>query len=131
MGRYRRATEQTGLATPGPGSCPSAAEVPRLLSLTHEDDPLLRRLALKHLCPCRLQRKDDAVWERVFELAHDPDPGVRKEVVHALTDGSPRELGDRVLACLDELKHDRDREVRRFVARTLAAANKRGRINVN
>ncbi len=122
---------RTGLAIPSPGTCPSEHQIPELLALTHDQDPKVRRLALKHLCPCRLQRKREVVWARVFELTGDADPGVRRDAVHALTDGSPRDYAPRVWERLDAMRRDPDPTVRRYVTRTLNAIRRTGRINVN
>jgi len=122
---------KTGLGIPGPGTCPTEEMIPRLLELTADDDPKVRRLALKHLCPCRLQRQRDAVWERIFEMTADADAGVRRDVIHAMTDGSPRELGPVILTHLEPMLRDPDPTVRKYVRRTLAAIRRTGRINVN
>lgn len=131
MGKYRAATAKTGLTIPGPGACPSEDQLARLLAITRDDDPKVRRLALKHLCPCRLQRKRDEVWERVFELTRDPDAGVRRDAIHAMTDGSPREFASTVLVHLEPMIRDPDPQVRKYVRRTLDAIRRSGRINVN
>ena len=74
MGRYAEAMAKMRLGIPGPGSCPSDELIPQLLALTLDEEPRVRRLALKHLSPCLLQRQRDPVWARVFELTDDPDP---------------------------------------------------------
>lgn len=122
---------KTGLGPPGPGTCPSEELIPSLLQFTRDPDPLVRRLALKHLCPCRLQRQRDAVWARVFELTGDIDAGVRIDAIHAMTDGSPREFSDRVYAQLDDLRNDPDPKVRKYVRRTVTHIRRTGRVNVN
>ncbi|HUP85744.1 MAG TPA: HEAT repeat domain-containing protein [Acidimicrobiales bacterium] len=131
MGKYAAATAKTGLTIPRPGACPSDLQLPQLLAYTRDDDPKVRRLALKHLCPCRLQRQREAVWERVFEMTCDPDPGVRRDAVHGMTDGSPREFAPLVLTHLEPMIRDPDPQVRKYVRRTLEAIRRSGRINVN
>ena len=131
VGRYSAAIAKTRLGIPGPGTCPSEHQIPQLLAFTYDDDPKVRRLALKHLCPCHLQRQRDAVWARLFELTSDADPGVRRDAVHALTDGSPQEYAARVGAHLDTMRNDADPGVRKYVRRTLGAIRRSGRINVN
>ena len=131
MGKYAAATAKTGLSIPGPGACPSEEQIPQLLAFTHDDDPKVRRLALKHLCPCRLQRQRDVVWERIFEMTSDEDPGVRRDVIHAMTDGSPRDFAPLVLTHLEPMIRDPDPQVRRYVRRTLEAIRRKGRININ
>lgn len=131
MGKYAAAMAKTGLGVPGPGACPTEEQIPQLLAFTHDDDPKVRRLALKHLCPCRLQRQRDAVWDRIFEMTTDDDAGVRRDVVHAMTDGSPRDLAPVVLTHLEPMIRDVDPQVRKYVRRTLNAIRRSGRINVN
>ena len=131
MGRYSAAMAKTGLGMAGPGTCPSEQQVPQLLAFTHDEDPKVRRLALKHLCPCRLQRQRDQVWGRIFELTDDPDPGVRRDAVHTMTDGSPREYAARVQSHLEAMRRDPDPQVRRYVNRTLDAIRRTGGVNVN
>ena len=131
MGKYTKAMQRTGLGIPGRTTCPSADEIPYLLELTHDADERVRRRPLKHLCPCRVRRRYDEVWDRIFEMAGDPRPGVRKDAVHALTDGSPKELVFRVLAQLEEMRRDPDDDVRRYVNRTINAYRRHGRVNVN
>jgi vesicle coat complex subunit len=131
MGKYAAAAAKTGLSIPGPGACPTDDQIPRLLAYTCDDDPKVRRLALKHLCPCRMQRQRDQVWERVFEMTLDPDPGVRRDAVHAMTDGSPREMAPLVMTHLEPMLRDPDPQVRKYVRRTLDAIRRSGRVNVN
>jgi hypothetical protein len=131
MGKYSAAMAKTGLSIPGPGACPSEDQIPQLLALTYDDDPKVRRLALKHLCPCRLQRQRDVVWDRIFEMTTDGDPGVRRDVVHAMTDGSPRDFAAVVLTHLEPMLRDADPQVRKYVRRTLTTIRRTGRINVN
>lgn len=131
MGKYTAAATKIGFTIPGPGTCPTRAQVDELIVHTYDADAKVRRLALKHLCPCRVRRQRQDVWDRVFEMAADPDAGVRMDVVHALTDGSPREMADRVRRQLQDMRLDRDPLVRRYVNRTLATQRRTGRINVN
>lgn len=131
VGRYEAAMTKTGLVIPGPGACPTDQQIPQLLEFTRDADPKVRRLALKHLCPCRLQRQRRPVWERVFDLAYDPDPGVRRDALHAMTDGSPREYAEVVQSHLEALRRDPDPQVRKYVNRTLGAIRRTGRVNVN
>jgi HEAT repeat protein len=131
VGKFAVAMAKTGLGIPGADACPSDAQLPMLLDLTADEDPRVRRLALKHLCPCRLRREREPVWTRVFELLNDPDPGVRMDAIHAMTDGSPREYGPQIVFRLRDLRNDPDPKVRRYVRRTLATIARTGRVNVN
>ena len=54
MGQYDKASRRSGVALTGHGRT-SAEEVPRLLALSHDEDALTRRLAVKNLCPCHVR----------------------------------------------------------------------------
>lgn len=109
---------------------PNEHQIPELLALTHDDDPRVRQLVLKHLLPRRLQRKRNMVWARVFELTCGAHPGVRRDPVHALTDGSigdtQRVFGRASTPCAGIL-------IRPFgsITRFLNAIPRTERINVN
>jgi HEAT repeat protein len=128
MGKYAHAMASSGLGLPD--GCTPAAAIPRILELSRDDDPKVRRLAAKNLCACHVRSDHPEIWDRVFELLDDPDPGVRSDAIHALGDGSPRYLADRIAAELDERRNDPDRDVRRRVRKVLQAYRRTGRVNV-
>lgn len=132
MGKYDGVQARTGYGIVGAGAPrPTDSQLDELLLLSHDHDPKARRVALKNLCPCRVQRRRDEVWERIFELAHDDDAGVRYDAIHAMVDGSPRALAPRVYEALEVARNDPDRKVRRF-ARIVGARQRRsGRVNVD
>jgi hypothetical protein len=131
VGRYQRAAAATGLAVPAPGACPTDETLRLALALSHDEDAMVRRLAVKNLCPCHVRKTHADVWDRIFELVADPDPGVRMSVIHAMTDGSPREAWPRVEQALDSLRNDPDPRIRKHVRRTQAAQRRKGTANVN
>jgi vesicle coat complex subunit len=118
MGQYDHVVRRTGWGVPTPdhSRCASDAEVEELIALTHDHDPNVRRIAVKNLCPCQVQRQVGAVWERMFALTDDPHPGVRIDVLHNLTDGSPPEIADQALAAVGRLRNDPNPKVRRYAA---------------
>ena len=130
MGKYTEVSQRVGVELPQPGGRPTDEQLDRLLGLSFDEDPLVRRLALKNLCPCHVRRERTDVWDRVFALADDPDPGVRHDAIHALTDGSPRDLGPRVHAALERARTDPDRKIRRYVRDLRARQRCTGRVNV-
>jgi hypothetical protein len=130
MARYARVTRRTGWGVPRVGFCPTDAEVNELLSLTRDRDPDVRRIAVKNLCPCHVQRQRPDVLERLLEMACDRSAGVRMDVLHNLTDGSPRELAREVVAAVEALMQDADDKVRGYANFLRARQIYRGRVNV-
>ena len=130
MGKYTKVSERVGVALPQPGARVTDDQLDDLLVLSRDDDPLVRRLALKNMCPCHVRRERTDVWDQIFALADDPNPGVRQDAIHALTDGSPRELAPRVHAALERASTDPDRKIRRYVRNLRTRQRQTGRVNV-
>ncbi|HEX7167081.1 MAG TPA: HEAT repeat domain-containing protein [Acidimicrobiales bacterium] len=129
MGKYAYVEERTGFGLPRDGRT-RREDIPRLLDLTADDDPKVRAVAAKNLCPCHVKGDLPEVWERLYEMLHDPDARVRRDAVHALADGSPRERADEIAAALYQLRNDPERGIRRNVARVLREYRRTGRVNV-
>jgi hypothetical protein len=130
VARYRHVTIQTGWRIPRPGFRPSDAQVDELLELSRSRDPDVRRIAVKNLCPCHVQRNVPAVWQRLIEMFDDRNVGVRLDVLHDLTDGSPAELVVAVREIIDRLVYDPDPTVHRYAEFVRRKQICIGRINV-
>ena len=107
-----------------------AGELTTLLGRTRDEDPRVRRAALRELCPCDLKRNLEPAWDRVLEMVDDPDASVRSLVLHTLCDGSPEERLPEVVAALKRLARDPDRRLRRRARDVLAKHRRTGRVNV-
>jgi len=130
MGKYRHVTLRTGWGVPQAGFCPSDMHLDELLQLTQDRDPNVRRVAVKNLCPCHVQRNVTEVWQRLIALSQDRHPGVRMDVLHNLTDGSPAELAAEVCVIVERLTHDPDPTVRGYAAFLRTKQMRSGRVNV-
>lgn len=68
MGKLDRAhaaaVERVGVGLPAPGERRTRAQVQAFLDLTHDDDPKLRQVAVRNLCPCHIQGDVPEVWDR-------------------------------------------------------------------
>jgi len=116
MRQYEQVTRRTGWQVPSVEFCPSAQQVTDLLALTRDRDPMVRRIAVKNLCPCHVRRDLAPVWERLLEMTFDADAGVRIDVLHNLTDGSPAALEPQVVAVVERCLSDPVGKVRRYAA---------------
>lgn len=101
------ARDRVGVGLPVPGERRTRAEVDGLLKLTYHDDPRVRQVAIRNLCPCHIQGDVPEVWDRLLELADDRDHRVRHDVLHTLVDGSPRRIRPKVVEILEALAKDR------------------------
>ena len=130
MGKYAHAMAKTGLPLPGGDACTAGADIPRLLELTYDDDPKVRRLAAKNLCGCHVRADHPEIWDRVLELLGDPDAGVRADAVHALGDSSPNHRVHDFAAALEPLYNDPDPHLRKRVRKVIMAYRRTGSVNV-
>jgi hypothetical protein len=130
VGSYDEVVARYGVGVPPPGSRTRPEQIGRLLELTWERNPKVRRVAVKQLCICHVQRHYPEVWCRLLDLVDDPNPGVRIDAIHALTDGSPADLAGQVVNAVERLTNDQDPKVCRY-ARFLRDRRRRlRRVNV-
>jgi HEAT repeat protein len=106
------------------------SEIPRLIELSRDRDPKVRRKAVQALCPCEVKVHEAEIWDRFIEMADDPDALVRRSIVHVLCDGSPAVYEARIVDVLEKLRNDADERVRKPARRTLRAHRHSGTLNV-
>jgi hypothetical protein len=130
MGKFDRAVavavERVGVGLPQKGEHRTSEQVAGFLELTHDDDPRVRQVAVRNLCPCHIQGDVTEVWDRLFEMSSDPDSGVRGDVLHTVFDGTPRHMRERALGLLETFRNDPDRRHRRGAVDRLALYRRTG-----
>jgi restriction endonuclease Mrr len=90
-----------------------------------------RKQALKEMCPCRVLKDIDVIWERVLEMAeNEPDADVRYQIMHTLCDGSPKHRETQVIEALEKMWSDPNEKLRRQVRRVLASYRRTGEWNI-
>ncbi|KAL6080505.1 Apoptosis inhibitor [Balamuthia mandrillaris] len=100
------------------------------LKNTKSEDPKVRRLYLRELCPCHVKRDIAVVWDRILEMVTDPDPEVRYQVLHNLCDGSPANREEDVIRALEGLHNDQDKLIRRRSHQVLSHYRRTGKWNI-
>ena len=60
--------------------CKSTADIDVVISLSKHSDPLVRKAALKEMCPCRVKIDIEDFWDRVLAMVDDCDDDVRQQV---------------------------------------------------
>jgi hypothetical protein len=130
MGKFDRAValavERVGVGLPQRGERRTSEQVAGFLMLPHDDDPKVRQVAVRNLCPCHIQGDVTEVWERLFELSGDDDTGVRGDVLHTIVDGAPRHMREQAVALLEAFRNDPDRKHRRVANTRLALYRRTG-----
>ena len=135
MGKLDRAVEvavaEAGVGLPVKGQRRTKEQTSSFLRLTYHDDPKVRQVAIRNLCPCHVQGDVPEVWDRLLELSGDPDDGVRHDVLHTLVDGSPRRLREAVVEVLERLAKDRSirRSRRQFAQDALRRYHRTGMLD--
>lgn len=105
-------------------------ELAELLSATRSERAILRRRAVREMCPCKVKHDIDAVWTRLLEMVHDPDEDVRYAVMHTLCDGSPKAREADVVAALESLYNDPSEKLRRKVRHAVTSYRRGGSWNI-
>ena len=100
------------------------------LNLTRNSNPMVRKRALKELCPCHVRADFDQIWERILECTDDPDPLVRDQALHALGDGSPRHLEEKIVEIVQQKYNDKDPRVKKKARKMLNSYRRTGKWNV-
>jgi len=100
------------------------------LELTKHEDPIIRKKALRELCPCHVKHDVQEFWERIFAMTNDPDATVRYQVLHNMCDGSPKEREDTVIQALEGMHNDEDKYIRRRVHQVLSNYRRTGKWNI-
>lgn len=135
MGKLDRAVqvavERVGVGLPTNGERRTKEQTAGFLDLSYDDDPKVRQVAIRNLCPCHIQGDVPEVWDRLLELADDPDDGVRHDVLHTLVDGSPRRLRPAVVDVLEKLAKDRSirRSRRQFAQEAVRRYHRTGQLD--
>eukprot|EP01121_Diplochlamys_sp_Union-15-3_P012667 TRINITY_DN3829_c0_g1_i1.p1 TRINITY_DN3829_c0_g1~~TRINITY_DN3829_c0_g1_i1.p1 ORF type:complete len:228 (+),score=51.42 TRINITY_DN3829_c0_g1_i1:87-770(+) len=105
-------------------------DIEEFMKLTYDPNPLVRKKALRELCPCQVKKDIDRFWERTIEMVTDSDEKVRYQVLHNLCDGSPLEREEQIIAAIEKLHNDDDKVVRRTVHRVLSHYRRTGKWNI-
>jgi len=135
MGKLDRAVsvavERVGVGLPVPGERRTPEQATKFLDLTFDEDPKVRQVAIRNLCPCHLQGDVPEVWDRLLEMVDDEDDGVRHDVLHTLVDGSPRRIRTEVVAALEKMARDPGirRARRRFAQDAIRSYHRTGTLD--
>ena len=110
--------------------CKETTCIEDIIELTKHEDPQVRQVALREMCPCRVKKDLSDFWTRVLEMLHDDAANVRYQVLHTLCDGSPSHLELDVADALEVFNRDPDKKIRRAAHRALTAYRKTGKWNI-
>ena len=101
-----------------------------LIALSKVKNKKVRVAAVKMMCPCRVKKNEDLLWDELEKLSKDEDKEVRYQVLHNFCDGSPDEMEHRVIKLLDGFNKDPDPEIRRRAHKVMGKYLHEGRWNV-
>jgi len=101
-----------------------------VIEATHSKKWQTRKMALKKMCPCRVQKEIDILWTRIFEMVNDEHAEVRYQVVHTLCDGSPKHMELKIVDTLQSMWNDKEDKIRKKVRFALNAYRRTGDWNV-
>ena len=105
-------------------------DLSKIIHLSKDKDPDIRLKAVENLCPCKIKRDYEMVYNRLFELSTDENVKVRFQVLHNICDGSPRDYEARVMKALDNFNRDKDKKIRRTAHKVMASVFRRGKWNI-
>eukprot|EP01114_Cavostelium_apophysatum_P019077 TRINITY_DN6037_c0_g1_i1.p1 TRINITY_DN6037_c0_g1~~TRINITY_DN6037_c0_g1_i1.p1 ORF type:complete len:266 (-),score=52.56 TRINITY_DN6037_c0_g1_i1:70-786(-) len=108
----------------------SCISVDEFMRLTLDENPAVRKTALRELCPCHVKHDVEQFWLRITSMTKDPDPKVRYQVLHNLCDGSPKEREEMIISAIEEMHNDEDRYIRRRVHQVLSNYRRTGKWNI-
>eukprot|EP01120_Amphizonella_sp_Union-15-10_P013541 TRINITY_DN628_c0_g3_i4.p1 TRINITY_DN628_c0_g3~~TRINITY_DN628_c0_g3_i4.p1 ORF type:complete len:133 (+),score=22.51 TRINITY_DN628_c0_g3_i4:249-647(+) len=104
--------------------------IEEFIKFTFNENPKIRKKALRELCPCHVKRDVEEFWNRIIEMVHDPDGLVRYQVLHNLCDGSPNFREEQIIAAIEELHNDEDKAVRSAANKVLSHYRRTGKWNI-
>jgi vesicle coat complex subunit len=110
--------------------CQFEDSIEAYLKQTFDPNPNIRCKFVRKLCPCKVKKNVNMIWERLFEMIHDPNEQVRYNIVHTLCDGSPKELEERIISSLTQLWNDPNKKIKRKVRTALGEYYRTGNWNV-
>eukprot|EP01100_Stratorugosa_tubuloviscum_P001324 TRINITY_DN1295_c0_g1_i1.p1 TRINITY_DN1295_c0_g1~~TRINITY_DN1295_c0_g1_i1.p1 ORF type:complete len:117 (+),score=44.81 TRINITY_DN1295_c0_g1_i1:139-489(+) len=106
------------------------ASFEEIMDGTRDSNANVRVRALRQICPCRVKKEIDELWERVFEMITDEDERVRYQVLHTLCDGSPTHMEEKVVEVLDIFRNDKCEKIKRQARRALTSYQRTGKWNI-
>ena len=101
-----------------------------IIELSKINDPYVRLMASKQMCPCRVKDDIPEFYERLFDMATDQSKEVRYQVMHNMCDGSPPQYEDRVMACIELFNRDKDNKIRSKASKILSSYRFKGKWNI-
>ena len=105
-------------------------DVEELIEETKVTNPSKRAKAVRAICPCKVKKNVEQLWDRIIEMQNDESADVRLAVLHNLLDGSPSSMEDRVMETVRNLQLDKDKRIKRICNKVLTVYRKTGKYNI-